>query len=48
MRALTTANGRSEVKKAAVRTLLILYSSAIIYGVEAVTGTILLREQSGL
>ena len=36
------------MKRAAIRSLLVLYSAAIIYGLDAITGTALLRESPGI
>ena len=45
---LQNEHGRSEVKKAAVRSLIVIYSVAMLYGREALTSVTLLRELAGI
>ena len=45
---LQDGNGRSEVKKAAVRSLIVIYSVAMLYGREALTSVSLLKELPGI
>ena len=45
---LQDGKAKADVKKAAVRSFLIIYSAAIVYGVEGLPSAFLLREPSGI
>lgn len=45
---LENEKGKSNVKKAAARSLTVLYSVAMLYGREALTGVSLLKELPGI
>ena len=45
---LQSEQGKSEVKKAAVRSLIVIYSVAMLYGRDALTSVSLLKELPGI